>query len=78
MVEIPVLTERGCGLLSYGEICCSFVGHKEDFHPMFMDASSVHVQNVYGHPFDDLCLAINLGVEIHGLSKFDIQHRPKT
>ena len=40
MVEISALPERDCDLLSYGEICCSCGGHRGDFHPMCMDASS--------------------------------------
>lgn len=40
MAEIPTLPERGCGMLSYGELCCSYVGHRGDFHPTCVDASS--------------------------------------
>jgi len=38
----------------------------------------VHMQNVYDHPVDDLYLAINLGVESHGLSEIGIQHQPES
>jgi hypothetical protein len=75
---IPTPPERGCGQLSYGELCCSCVGHRGGFHPMCVDASSCTCTNVYDHPVDDLCLAISLGVESRGLSELGIQHRPET
>jgi len=40
MAEIQALPEKGFGMLSCGELCCSYVGHKRYFHPMYMDASS--------------------------------------
>ena len=40
--------------------------------------SIVHVQTMYNHPIDNLCLAISLGMESCGLSEFGVQHRPET
>jgi hypothetical protein len=50
----------------------------EAFIPCVWMLRVVHVQNVYDHPVDDLCLAISLGVESRGLSELGIQHRPET
>jgi hypothetical protein len=37
-VGIPTPPEMGYGRWSYGEPCCSCVEHREDSHPMYMDA----------------------------------------
>jgi hypothetical protein len=34
MVGILTPLERGCGQLSYAELSCSYVGHREGSHPM--------------------------------------------
>jgi hypothetical protein len=34
MVGIPTPLERGCGRFSYARLDCSYVGHREDSHPM--------------------------------------------
>jgi hypothetical protein len=34
MVGILTSLERGCGELSYAGLGCSYVGHREDSHPM--------------------------------------------
>jgi hypothetical protein len=34
MVEIPTPPENGCSRLNYVWICCSYVEHMEDSHPM--------------------------------------------
>jgi hypothetical protein len=38
MVEIPTPPERGCGRLSYVWYIVTFVEHREDSHPMCVDA----------------------------------------
>lgn len=50
----------------------------EAFIPCAWMLQVLHTQNVYDHPIDNLCLAINLGVESCGLSELSIQHRPET
>jgi len=44
----------------------------EAFIPCVWMLRVVHVQNVYDHHVDDLCLAIILGMESHEPSKFGI------
>ena len=46
----------------------------EAFIPCAWMLQVVHAHNVYEHPIDDLCLAISLGLESCGHSKFGIQH----
>jgi len=50
----------------------------EAFIPCAWILQVAQAHNVYDHLFDDLCLAINLGMEIRGLSEFGIQYRPNT
>ena len=50
----------------------------KDFIPCARMLQVVHVQNVYDHFVDEICLAISLGVESHGLSELGIQHRLET
>ena len=50
---------------------------RETFIPSVWMIQVVHVQNVHDHLVDDLCLAISLGVEGHGLSEIGIQHQPE-
>jgi hypothetical protein len=38
MVEIPTLLERCCGQLNFVWIFCNCIEHKEDSHPMCIDA----------------------------------------
>ena len=47
----------------------------EDFIPCEWILCVLQVQNVHDNPVDDLCLAIGLGMEGHGLSELGIQHR---
>ena len=68
MAKITTLPERCCGLLSCGELCCSYVGHRGYSHSLCVDASSCTCQNVYDHLVDDLCLSISLGMESYGFS----------
>jgi len=49
----------------------------EDFIPCVWMLRVVHAQDVHDHPIDDLCLAISLGVEFHGLSELGIQQQLK-
>ena len=44
----------------------------EAFTPHAWMLRVVHVKNVYDNPVDDIYLAISLGVEICGISKFGI------
>ena len=50
----------------------------EAFIPCAWMLQVLHAQNMYYHHGYDLCLAISLGVESHGLSELGIQHRPET
>jgi hypothetical protein len=38
----------------------------------------VHAHDVHNHLIDDICLAINLGVESSGFCELGVQQRPKT
>ena len=51
---------------------------REDLIPCAWILWVVHVQNVYDHTVDKLCLAIGLGMEGCGLSEFGVQHQPET
>ena len=63
---------------SYGELCIVVLDIGETFIPHVWMLRVVHAQNVYDHHVDNLYLAISLGMESRGLSKFCIQHRPNS
>jgi hypothetical protein len=65
-VGVPDPPEMGCGRWNYGEPCCSCVGHKENLVPCMGMLRIVHAHDVKNHSFDDLGLAIGLGVERSG------------
>lgn len=49
----------------------------EAFIPCVWMLQVVHAHIVHDHHVDNLCLAISLGVEGHGLSDISIQHSPE-
>jgi hypothetical protein len=73
MVGIPTPPERGCGQLSYERLGCSYVGNREDSHPMCRVIGIIHVQDMHDHSIYDLGLAICLGVEGHGFIEIGVQ-----
>ena len=72
------LPKKGCGRSSYGELIKVVLDIREALILCVWMLCIVHLQNVYDHPVDDLCLAISLGMERCGLSELGVQHRPKT
>ena len=79
MAENPARPKRSCGLLSCGEFCyIALLDIGEDFIPCTWVLWVVRAQNVYDNLIENHCLAISLGRESHGLSKFCIQHQPET
>ena len=74
---IPSPPEKGCGQSSLESPIVAVLNIGEALVPCAWMICVVHAQNVYDHPIDNLCLAINLRMEGYGLSEFGVWHRPK-